>query len=154
MSGILKYTKIKRHINGQIFVNQAKRSLCFDLSVTSTVVFVCLSACLSDNYYGHTHFPIIIKFGINVLDTKAKQNMCQNFYPPPYPTFKMAVILGYFIQLRSNTSTAVMKFGPNALGTKVELSRLYLLYVRIVFSIPFQYGDRCAGPVRSYGRTP
>lgn len=54
-----------------LFVNWVKWGLCFDKGIRH-IVFVWV--CLSQNY-GLTSLPIVRKFGVNVLGTKAEQRI-------------------------------------------------------------------------------
>lgn len=73
-----------------------------------------LSVCLVISRLRPHAFPILMKFGINVLDTKVEWRMriFQNFPP--------VLKCEYFLLLRSNSLTDVMKFGINEIGTKVR----------------------------------
>lgn len=67
------------------------QSLCFDSMFS--ILSVC--ACLSHNY-DHTHLPIVMKIGINLLGTKAKRPMCKDF--KFLFCFKI-VVLGFYRRL-------------------------------------------------------
>lgn len=112
-------------------IDQEKQGICIDLSFR---YLVCVSVCLPDNT-GHTPIPIFMKFGIDVIGTKAERHVCGIFFPP---VPKWRPFVGIFCRNGQRPQPILIKFGTNWLGRKAK--RLSETFFKII--PPVENGGR------------